>query len=505
MKNRILSFVLLLCATMSAFTAVSQTQWKAPKWNKFVAICGEDINLRKGPGTNYGKLYVDDNDYKDVKYAFVAKKGYKVFHPEYGTVYPVINETGEWYHIYFNMDLDVYVSKKFSYEVEPRGYSFTPNAPGGKYNMWHNMAPAYGHELFVGRKWGLGTLSANYGDDWDAIDELRTKYGTLDDDDSPMAQILVDKANDAFIEQFIATHQPKEGYEFSHDNDFGWRYMLSYIFGSEEVSFGFDPDKYKFEMTTTPPEPIVITKLVKARSGKGLNMLKEPSPGSVKLVFVEHPDDEGDGAGGEVVWDKTSYKRSLVKSVEMPVAAVIGEQGDYYKVYFSCSYFYWMIHDSFIGYVAKSECVDADPKPLTKADFAKMPFMEAEADIRGDKFIIWGSSDEDFCYLVKAGYLQAGKYALVKTSLPYSLDGNHVKVTQGYDDLIDVSGSQYVKQGQWGPEFLGFTKLPNNDLLKLTKDVSAPALGAYMNVDSEFLYYLDLSGYQCREVIFDVK
>lgn len=479
--------------------AIAQPDGRVPKWEKFVTVTSDNVNLRKGPGTNYGKLYYDDTLYKRIEYAFVAKKGYKVYHPSTSDIFPVIDETVDWYHIYINYDVEAYVSKQFACEIYPRGYvRFYPAQPGGHFSMTAIQAPSYGWEAFFGVKWGLGELSMNYVKNFD---ELHSQLGEKD-----IWQLNSEKATDDFIRNFISTHKPGVEYEF-HDSEFGWPYMLTYNFGpwwdSKPVSFGYDPDKYKHEMVTSSPEPIIITSFVKARTGNSLHLLEKPQVGSKKLVWVEDENDEsgGDGAGGWLEWDNPKRKRSLVSDYDIPVMAVIGEEGDYYKVYHNANF--WGTHDQYMGYVAKADCEIA---VLQKFSIEDLKGIYGNAAMIGNRFVAWGTSDEDYCDVITAGFVTGNLVAIQHSKNSYTEDGYIAKVKIGeFDDDIEMRGSNNFMNNEWGAKIPNFAKLPANDLARLTND-KMPIVGAYLKFDNIFgLFFLDLSGYHCHETSLNLN
>ena len=114
-----------------AMQGMAQLILKVPKWEKFVKITTEGVNLRKAPSTSSPKLlsqyeYGDNTMADDEAFYWGTSGGYTV-HFNIGDIFPVLRETDEWYCLYFPdmwceryiNSKEVYIMKKFCTQVFP--------------------------------------------------------------------------------------------------------------------------------------------------------------------------------------------------------------------------------------------------------------------------------------------------------------------------------------------------------------------------------------------------
>ena len=75
---------------------------KTPKWEKFIRINSNGVNLRKSPDTKSPKLLSSIGYGLWQEFSWSPQKEFEVFHFEAGTILPIINENAEWFCLYFN-------------------------------------------------------------------------------------------------------------------------------------------------------------------------------------------------------------------------------------------------------------------------------------------------------------------------------------------------------------------------------------------------------------------
>ena len=104
-------------------------------------------------------------------------------------------------------------------------------------------------------------------------------------------------------------------------------------------------------------------KIVKVDAG--VNIRKAPSTSSQKLIEYYDPEDEGgESSGVTVKWEEVKDRRHKPKAVNAEAVPVIGEVGDWYKVYYSNGYDWGGESFSGIAYIAKKFCHDAELTPV---------------------------------------------------------------------------------------------------------------------------------------------
>lgn len=104
-------------------------------------------------------------------------------------------------------------------------------------------------------------------------------------------------------------------------------------------------------------------KIVKVDAG--VNIRKAPSASSQKLIEYYDPENEGgESSGVTVKWEEAKDRRYKPKAVNADAVPVVGEVGDWYKVYYSNGYDWGGESFSGIAYIAKKFCHDAEVTPV---------------------------------------------------------------------------------------------------------------------------------------------
>ena len=124
MKKKLL--IMLTAMFGMALHGMAQMTLTVPKWDKFIKVNTEGVNLRKAANVNSPKLMSCGTDW-NAEFSWTPKEELEPFHPEAGAIFPVVKETADWYCLYFNYNCygnlvfasDVYILKKFCTEVSP--------------------------------------------------------------------------------------------------------------------------------------------------------------------------------------------------------------------------------------------------------------------------------------------------------------------------------------------------------------------------------------------------
>lgn len=130
-KTNMSKRLLLTIATVLAIAMQSSAQMvlKMPKWEKFVRINADGVNLRKAPGANSPKLYSRGFDWS-LEFSWTPRSEFEPYHLEAGAILPVLKESAEWYCLYlthawygnFYDAYEVYVMKRYCTEVTPASF-----------------------------------------------------------------------------------------------------------------------------------------------------------------------------------------------------------------------------------------------------------------------------------------------------------------------------------------------------------------------------------------------
>ena len=207
--------ILILLVAMFGMTlqGTAQLTLKYPAWEKFAKITTDGVNLRKAPSVNSPKLYSKDESWGHeihIEYSWNARSGYTPHRFEVGEVFPILEETDEWYHLYFDRYDDIYIMKKFCTVVSPatitdddlyscemeivkgnKGYLL------GLYFFGSAVVEPY---VRIGHKAGKFIVAADYGED--AIGFVQ-KYN-----DEELGYPNVEKIKEIECERFLKTHKP---------------------------------------------------------------------------------------------------------------------------------------------------------------------------------------------------------------------------------------------------------------------------------------------------------
>ncbi len=222
MKKSILVLVMALFGT-SLQSAAQQVD--IPKWEKFVMVNKDGVNLRKAPNTQSARL-MSKTEEVEFMYAttlsWTAKAGAKPFNFPKGTVLPVIDTHGEWYHVYVNVDdmvnsnqMDAYIRHDFCTPIEPVQMQTGGDAPyvgftiGRPYKLTGNKGlyisylenDMEGNDAMIGKSYGSGVVWFGYEGFYDYLTSLcsANEYGGITID---MKKITEEK-----IVQFINAHR----------------------------------------------------------------------------------------------------------------------------------------------------------------------------------------------------------------------------------------------------------------------------------------------------------
>lgn len=292
---------------------------------------------------------------------------------------------------------------------------------------------------------------------------------------------------------------------------------ISYCFWNDTITIHFDAATYKHEMIT---EPIIykVKKFVVAAQGKKLHVRKEPNAAAPELVFCLNPNhDFMDWEGGGYQWDKNSLIRSWVTPKPQSALAVIGETGNWYQVYvcladdlLSSGYV------QFIGYVLKSDCTDAQAKPITGKFIT-----EKDISLAHEYFDATTTTIPQYGQLLitAGGYTWGGQHiniarlennvAIFCTQMGYFIDDKSHLLTfypQGVPEF-SFQGQQYckkIKHEEWTELQPDLTKLPQAFYHNVAKLLSAEDCDmAYVNVNNQYLLELDLI-FNGRQIKFDL-
>lgn len=181
-QRRLLMAVVFLINV--AMQGMAQLTLKVPKWEKFVKITTEGVNLRKAPNSSSPKLisqYEYDSNGDSEAYYWGTNGGYTV-HFNQGDIFPVLRETGEWYCLYFPdmwceryiASKEVYIMKKFCTQVFPLDFDdedmgFTemqpvPGSDGLLIGTYYFGSPSRRPFVRIGHKVGKYIIGADYED-----------------------------------------------------------------------------------------------------------------------------------------------------------------------------------------------------------------------------------------------------------------------------------------------------------------------------------------------------
>lgn len=169
-----------------AMQGMAQLTLKVPKWEKFVKITTEGVNLRKAPNSSSPKLLSQyeygDNTLGDAEAYYWGTSGGYTVHLNKGDIFPVLHETSEWYCLYFPdiwyeryiASKEVYIMKKFCTQVFPvdidnehmgfTGMEQVPSSDGLLIGTYYFGSASREPFVRFGHKVGKYIVAADYGD-----------------------------------------------------------------------------------------------------------------------------------------------------------------------------------------------------------------------------------------------------------------------------------------------------------------------------------------------------
>lgn len=210
----------------------------------------------------------------------------------------------------------------------------------------------------------------------------------------------------------------------------------------------------------------IIEKFVISSTSNELIIYKAPSKDSLIVVFVEEDpnsaDANPDGPGGWLEWGTKSQGKPSTKNV-LPV---IGEIGNWYKVYANFELFNYSAE--FIGYVPKDESVVSAITPVKAEDTCELYWEENIYSIPNSNYYLkWGSIECEGPALV-IGKIENG-YALETNQIYYNVDTDASKILMydSNDVSLEISNPKYlVKKTEWETD-VDYSKFTQEDANKL--------------------------------------
>ena len=509
-------YYLLLFAVLGVAVQSMAQEVKVPAWEKFVQINKASVNLRKAPNVQSARLMAKTEEV-ELQYvttlSWTAGTGKQPFCLEENTVVPVIEETGDWYRIYiygynntYGSVLDAYIRRDFCTTTEP---DMLATANENSQKGWTEEGQAYkltgsnglyvaydenemdGYDACVGKTFGAGVVWLRYDGFYDFLRTISgNSYGSLNMDMS--------KITEARISQFMRSHQCQAPSS------------ISYCFGLRNFTYRFNPIKYPFRMTSQP-ETYTVQKFVVSANGQELQMRQKPNATAPKLVFIK--DDPSPYFWGSLEWEcKYSFaNREPAASVTARIFAVVGEEGDWYKVIGSYNYWLYGIHSA-VGYVAKNDVIDATVEPMTEAILRGDSYTAngKNKDGRGRIFSFPDSGDA----VVTWGYPRVGTgavepavigrihngIAFMYGDISYFFDDRERKAIIGNSTFPGTRLGKVSDGGYWEVDF---TKLTADDVRKLLCDNGGGSYSyAYVNINNQVLHILSLGTVNARQIVF---
>lgn len=249
--------VVILVLTMFGFTLQSMAQMtlKVPKWEKFVKITAENVNLRKAPDANSPRLMSQEQGFGWRDFSWTPKADFEAFHLEVGTILPVLKETGDWYCLYLNNVsfghlqgvYEVYVMKKFCTTVTP----IAINVNAG--SLDEEIEKVKGNKGYL---IGVYFLGSYRNEPWCRIGHQVSKYVVMADYDGfkggmdfvrkfcaendGVVEFQSSRVTDAHVDKFIKSQKVPSVFD-----------ILIQFPGSRFINqFTIDSSTYKYPMTT---------------------------------------------------------------------------------------------------------------------------------------------------------------------------------------------------------------------------------------------------------------
>ena len=506
-KNSLLALIAILGFSLQS---TAQMTLKVPKWEKFVQITKDGVNLRQAPNTSSPKLLSRGADW-DQELSWTPKKEFEPHRIAVGRVLPVIKETREWYCLYygdycygdFRGAYEVYVMKKFCKPVSPICFSDEDyqrcevnRVNGSKeylMGVYFLGSPSRAPWCRIGHQIGKYIVMADY-DGYNSgmafVKEFCTGESIMDIEYHP------DRVKDTDIEGHIKSKQVPHVFDI-------WIKFTS----SEEYigpqKFVFDASTYKYPIDTYESTPIVIKKFVISASGKELQMQESPTLNAPKLVFVQD-EDQNLFMVGDMRWENPAWNPQKMYQAKSRVFAVIGETDEWYQVY--DSYNYAELYSA-VGYIRKQDVKDATLMPFTESILCDKEFNIRNESVNTrvlsitptNKFVIsWGCPRVGICV---SSFVNIGR--IVNNTV--FMCGNQCFGYNEERNLVEIghssfNGNRLVTQKDGYPD-VDFTKLTINDAQKLQRENDQGDYPfAYVNIDNCEMHIFELRRFYLSEV-----
>lgn len=494
--KRILYFIFILATVV--VRGWSQNV-KVPEWEKFVQINKDGVNLRKAPNTQSARLMVR---VQEIEMTYVSTlswtpgTGKKPFCLSENDIVPVIEEVGDWYHIYIDgyWDIqDAFIRRDFCSTIEPMTPMFDEKHWNVNFKV-SGISNLYFHyeendmdgdfSPMIGKPFGIGVVWYEYDGLFEYLLTIvgKNSYGGLD-------MSRKNRITESVLTQFMNTHQ------------YSAPMSITYGFiGNEDHTFTFAPDKYPFRMVSQPTT-YTIQKFVVSASGQELQMSQKPNVTAPKLVFVKT--DDSPYMWGSMEWPCKYYNANRVSNATSKVYAVVGEEGDWYKVLGSFNYTNLY---SAVGYISKNVVKDAPIRSMT-ASFLKEKGRGSEAQVfnlAGEEpaIIAWGYNNvgSGAVSVVNIGRIHNG-IALMHENQYYGFSEKERQATIGNSTFMGTRLGIVSDGGYWDVDF---TKLTDADVRKLLRENgSGNYLYAFVNVGDQAMYIVELgSSVNAHEILF---
>ena len=475
-----------------------------PAWEKFVRINKDGVNLRKAPNAQSARLMVKEYEVECTyvtELSWTAGNGKKPFYLSKGQVVPVIDESGQWYHVFLDSGYDVYIRRDYCTPAESRGLTIDENTPyfgegiGQAYKVKGNndLYIAYyenevdGSSVLIGKPFGTGIVWRSYDGLFEYLQSLSGQnYGYGLD-------TKISKISDTRLKQFMQSHKANPPFAISYQ--FWGNQSFSYIFNIERNPL----------RKVSEPEVYTIRKFVVSASGQNLQMFQKPSPTAPKLVFVQE-EEQTLFKVGCLDWESSLLNRREVEPASSKVFAVVGEVGDWYQVY--DSYNYSDIYSA-VGYIPKKDVKDATVMPLTETILCDNNYyIRNEAGKsrifslpNGEQCVVtWGCPRVGIC--VSDNFVNIGRIrnniALMNNNETFLFNESTKVATIGKSFFI---GSRIAKKESDTYWSVDFSKLTTDDAQQLLRDNTSDFVAyAYVNIDNKEMHIFELTWINERPV-----
>lgn len=493
-------FILLAAMLSMVVLGRAQMSLKIPKWEKFVRITTDKVNLRKAPSTNSPKLVHSYGPGFCLELSWSAQPGDEAYHLESGRVLPVLKETGDWYCLYLDSGYEVYVMKRFCESAYPSSLwgdedystcqlSMVNGNKGYLMGVYFLGSASCEPYCRIGHKIDHYIVTADY-DGYGAGMEFAHRFITGTDFMSQ--EFHSERVTEAGIESFLMTQQQPTVFDI-------WIKFGEY---DRPRQFIVDASTYKYPMETYTSDPISIRKFVTSATGQELQMREEPSLTAAKLIFVQEEEQSLYMIGG-LDWDKEQWIPEKVTPATSKVFAVIGETDDWYEVY--DSYNFSDLYSA-VGYIQKDKVVDAIVMPITEDVLCDEKYNSRNVATRiiklspDNQFVIsWGCPRVGLCISeqINIGRIQ-NNIALMCGNDDYRFD-DEKKVAIIGNSLF--YGTRLMTRNNGYPN-VDFTKLTLDDARKLQRGNDTKNYRyAYVNINNQKMHIFELGRHNLSEIV----